>query len=546
MIPQAGVILDQTYKLEKALFRDNAAMAWLAREQAEGKTYLLFTLLPELSQNEQIRAKFHKLDTTLRQLTHPNLQRYLGYHISDETLYYLTQLPLGATLRQTILRKGKPFTPQQAHAVLQPICAALGYAHYLNLVHRNIQAEFIYIQSNGMVSLNAFGHPTIIGEGYQPNVPFYAAPETFPHNTLPLPNDLRADLFSLAVIIYEMLTGGAYPYQGDKTEIESEDIFERVYDEMLYYTPEPPSAFNPTVNPEIDRIVLRALNPDPGNRYPSAMELLSAYRDAMMHPPKKFVTPAVPLKPKPEPKPAASEAATKPARRIILPAQPDKAEPVEAPAQPEMPEPEGSSAQVAPPVEEEATSKPLPLETSAHEDLPTEPLPEAKPAKPVYATPPRSVSAPPPAMGEISPQESSEETSDQPAVPVFVRIEYANTLYIGEAAPIRISLLRQRHTGDLMAEVQIAWVHLRVPASNIAPELEFKLQSPHLQITPAEQKSQLTLGEDVHLNFRVVPYKSPHSAQALTNINLDIYYEGKPLAHQSLRVKIMKPPVILL
>jgi len=281
MDKRIGMTLADRFEIRAHHTRTQYTDAFIAHDNQKQKDVLLSIIKEPLTGDERFVRRFQRNARLLQEIAHPKILRFRGLFDTNGLLFFITDLPPVTTLKQVILQRNKPFNVPLAHKILEPVCKALGYAHYLDVIHRNISSEKIFLGQKGNVFLGAFDIPVIIGDVFLPPTPFYTPPELFEHSKLQKRVDLRADLFSLGVVLYEMLTGGVYPYQGDQAPLEITDLRERVAWEMNNREPYPPSAFNPEINPEIDKVVLRVLLPDASKRFPSAMEFLNAYTHAM-------------------------------------------------------------------------------------------------------------------------------------------------------------------------------------------------------------------------------------------------------------------------
>ena len=208
-------------------------------------------ILPEkFATDPAFAARFTREAQALASLNHPNIVTVHDFGQSGGFYFLLMEFVDGVNLRQAI--EAKRFTPEQALAIVPPICEALQFAHDHGIVHRDIKPENLLLDRNGRVKIADFGIARIIGSapvGAEEKVagtPKYMAPEQIAE---PGRADHRADIYSMGVLIYELLTG----------ELPGEKI-------------EPPSR-KVQIDVRLDEIVLRALEHSPALRWQTAAEL---------------------------------------------------------------------------------------------------------------------------------------------------------------------------------------------------------------------------------------------------------------------------------
>jgi serine/threonine protein kinase len=238
----------------ECLGRGGMGVVYKARQTRLNRWVALKILAPEREQEAQFAGRFLREAQALARLSHPNI---VGVHDFGEAggLYYLLmEFVDGASLRHLLQSRG--ITPEQALAVVPKICEALQYAHDHGIVHRDIKPENILLDSHGQVKIADFGIAKLVGgDRPQPAItldqqvigtPHYMAPEQVekPHLV-----DHRADIYSLGVVFYELLTG-----------------------ELPLGQFQPPSK-KAAVDARLDDVVLGALAKEPDRRYQHASEI---------------------------------------------------------------------------------------------------------------------------------------------------------------------------------------------------------------------------------------------------------------------------------
>jgi len=237
----------------ECLGRGGMGVVYKARQKSLNRLVALKILAPERADDPQFAVRFEKEAHALAALNHPNI---VGVHDFGEAggfYFLLMEFVDGVNLRQLLL--SKRLTPKEAFSIVPPVCDALQCAHDHGIVHRDIKPENLLMDKAGTVKIADFGIAKIVGDSEQQDstvptdgtmgqgTPDYAAPEQ-QNGTA----DHRADIYSLGVVLYEMLTG------------------ERPNEKIT-----PPSK-RVQVDIRIDQIVLRALEKTPELRFQTAAD----------------------------------------------------------------------------------------------------------------------------------------------------------------------------------------------------------------------------------------------------------------------------------
>ena len=202
-------------------------------------------------------------------LNHPNIVTVYDAGEDDGVLYLAMELIEGSTL-DSLLRTQRTLSASQAKDIVGQICAGLDFAHAKGIVHRDIKPANIMLASHGLVKITDFGIArageamTITGQVV--GTPNYMSPEQVLGRTL----DGRSDLFSVGVMLYEMITGER-PFEG-------QSITTIMY-KIVHETPIPPRKLDSTIDPRLSAVIEKSLSKAPEERFPSGAELVRALQN---------------------------------------------------------------------------------------------------------------------------------------------------------------------------------------------------------------------------------------------------------------------------
>lgn len=199
----------------------------------------------------------------IAELRHPNIIRLLDFSIQDGRPFLVMEYISEGTLAEQYAR-GTIFTLPKVVSYVKQVAAALQYAHNRKLVHRDVKPSNMLVQENGEIVLSDFGiavvrndSSVITGKSAIVGTAAFMAPEQILGKALS-----ASDQYALAVCVYFWLCG-VYPFQGDFVEI--------AYKHMSA-PPPPPSRFNPTIPPIVERVLLKALAKRPEDRFGTVEE----------------------------------------------------------------------------------------------------------------------------------------------------------------------------------------------------------------------------------------------------------------------------------
>jgi len=281
MIDLIGKTLSNRYRIDQSLGRGGMAEVYKAWDQVRATEIALKVLRQDLARDQIFLRRFQREAETLEKLQHPNIVRFYAIEQDHLTVFILMDFIEGITLQDEIfLSHGKPLHNDFILLVMKSVCSALHYAHRQNLVHCDIKPGNIMINRHTEVLLTDFGIArmtdsatmTMVGFG----TPAYMAPELIAgHEPTP-----QSDIYSLGIILYEMITGGERPFTGENAQITG-TISEKVRWEQINLPPPSPRKHNPAISSDMESVILKCLQKKPSQRFDDALSLLSEFEKAL-------------------------------------------------------------------------------------------------------------------------------------------------------------------------------------------------------------------------------------------------------------------------
>jgi eukaryotic-like serine/threonine-protein kinase len=256
------------YQVTHLIARGGMAIVYRAQDTLLNRPVAIKTLYPELSADPQFVEGFRREAQAAANLSHPNIVPVFDWGQDNGTYFIVMELIDGTSLAD-MLRGGRTLTASHSATLVAQVAAALGYAHRNGVVHRDVKPGNILIASDGQVKVTDFGiaqamsvEDQLAEEGSVMGTATYFSPE----QAEGAPVDGRSDIYSLGVVLYEMLAGRP-PFIGDSPVAVST--------QHVHGTVPPPSEFNSTIPSDLQAIVMEALAKSPDQRYQSAEDLRS-------------------------------------------------------------------------------------------------------------------------------------------------------------------------------------------------------------------------------------------------------------------------------
>jgi len=258
--------LTERYQLTAHLARGGMADVFQGHDRLLNRKVAVKILHSQFSNDEAFVKRFRKEAQAAANLTHPNIVGIYDWGQLDNTYFIVMELVEGRSLREVLKSEGT-LLPRRAVEIAADVSAALSVAHRAGLVHRDIKPGNILLSPDGTVKVTDFGiarawddSQELTRTGAVMGTATYFSPEQAQGSTA----DERSDVYSVGVVLYEMLAGSP-PFRGDNPMAVA-------YQHVSHQAPAP-SASNPDVPESLDGIVLTALAKNPDDRYQTAEEM---------------------------------------------------------------------------------------------------------------------------------------------------------------------------------------------------------------------------------------------------------------------------------
>ena len=275
-----GRLLGNRYELLRKIGNGGMATVYRAKDHILNRNVAVKILKDEFTTDEEFVKRFNTEATNVASLTHPNIVSVYDVGHEGDLYYIVMELIQGKTLKEIIVADGKLSWKWSANVAIQ-IASALETAHRNNIIHRDIKPHNIIITEDGIAKVTDFGiaksvsNSTITAFGTTLGSVHYFSPEHARGGF----TDAKSDIYSLGVVLYEMLTGKV-PFDAD-TPVS-------VALKHMQEEPVEPRLVNPEIPVAMNNIIMKAMKKDPNERYQSATEMLKDLTLALKNPDGNF------------------------------------------------------------------------------------------------------------------------------------------------------------------------------------------------------------------------------------------------------------------
>ncbi|HEV2802679.1 MAG TPA: protein kinase [Pyrinomonadaceae bacterium] len=277
-----------SYRIEERIGRGGMGVVYRGQHTKLPREVAIKSINPRAGEHDlrSLRHRFEREAYIQSQLDHPGIVKIYDYIVAEQTYYIVMEYVEGRSLAQLLKQEGAPLVCERALALFDQILTAVVYAHtftyrdehgamHRGIIHRDLKPPNILVTPDDKVKITDFGIVKVVGSettdthgaGY--GSPRYVSPE----QAEGLEVDQRSDIYSLGIILYEMLTGA--PPFGNEREPRSRTEILRAHVEE---PPPLPTEINPRIPLEVEDIILRSLEKDPAGRFATAADFLRAVK----------------------------------------------------------------------------------------------------------------------------------------------------------------------------------------------------------------------------------------------------------------------------
>ena len=270
-----GRFLDNRYEILELIGTGGMAVVYKARCHRLNRLVAIKILKDDFSREEEFRRRFHAEGEAVASLSHPNIVQVYDVSSSENANFIVMELIDGITLKQYMAKKGTLNWKETLHFAIQ-IAKALEHAHGRGIVHRDIKPHNVMVLKNGSVKVTDFGIARVMSKSNTLTKEalgsvHYISPEQAKGGWV----DNRSDLYSLSVVMYEMMTGRP-PYDGESPVA--------VAIKHINGGAPVPSSLNPNIPAGLEQIIMKGMALDVKDRYSSATEMLQDMDQFRMNP----------------------------------------------------------------------------------------------------------------------------------------------------------------------------------------------------------------------------------------------------------------------
>jgi eukaryotic-like serine/threonine-protein kinase len=262
---QLADVFSNRYEIQRGIARGGMAEVYLARDQLLDRPVAVKVLFAEYARDPSFVERFRREAQSAAGLNHPNIVAIYDWGQERGTYFIVMEYVRGRSLRDVVQVNGS-FSARRTAEIGAEIAGALEFAHRNGVVHRDVKPGNVLLTADGDIKVTDFGiaragtSEALTQTGAVMGTATYFSPE----QAQGLPVDGRSDVYSLGVVLYEMVTGEP-PFTGESPVAVA---YKHVRED-----PEPPAARAPDLPPDLEHIILTAMAKDADSRYPTAEEL---------------------------------------------------------------------------------------------------------------------------------------------------------------------------------------------------------------------------------------------------------------------------------
>ena len=271
-----GRVLDGRYELVEFIGKGGMALVYKAVDQRTHHDVAVKILRPEFNNDEEFLSRFEREAIAASKMSHHNIVNLLDVGLDGDCRYLVMEYVEGETLKEIIQERG-PLPPATAAQIAIRILSALQHAHKNGIIHRDIKPQNILVHSEGHIKVADFGIARVAGshtiskaDSVMGSV-HYFSPEQAQGDDV----TFASDIYSVGVVMYEMMTGYV-PFDGE-TPVA-------VALQHISAIPKPMTELKPDIPPAMEKIVMKALEKKPENRYQSALDMAQDLHRAIHEP----------------------------------------------------------------------------------------------------------------------------------------------------------------------------------------------------------------------------------------------------------------------
>ena len=266
-------LLGSRYQLRNQIARGGMTDVFLGHDTLLSRPVAIKRLFPEFATDPSFVERFRREATAAANLNHPNIVAVYDWGSAEGTYYIVMEYIEGHSLAE-LLRSGGPLAPERAAEIAMDVAEALGFAHSNGVIHRDVKPSNVLLSPDGQVKVTDFGIAIVAFGGAESNLTqtgavmgtaTYFSPEQAQGKSL----DHRSDLYSLGIVLYEMLCGRP-PFTGDTSVAIA-------YKHVQQAVPAP-SSLGVVLPESLEAIAMKLLAKNPEERYPTAKDVIRDLR----------------------------------------------------------------------------------------------------------------------------------------------------------------------------------------------------------------------------------------------------------------------------